>query len=120
MRRIRCDLPLQDSTYLVLADSLAEQFNSIHEKMIINRFVKTFYNTFRGKVVLNHTISFDMKTPCNQILEDQTTTDALLLAQISSIIRLYPNGTVEDIVGDKDKEGFVITEYIYAIVTSQL
>ena len=111
MRCNRCDLPLQDSTYLVLADSLAEQFN---------RLVKTFYDTFRGKVVLNHTISFDMKTPCNQIIEDQTTPDALLLAQTSSIVRLYPNGTVEDVVGDKDKEGYVITEYIYAIVTSQL
>ena len=112
MRCIRCDLPLQDSTHLVLADSLAEQFNSIHEKMIINRFVKTFYNTFRGKVVLNHTISFDMKTPCNQILEDATTPDALLLTQTSSIVRMYPNGTVEDVVGDKER--------IYTIFTSQL
>ena len=103
MRCNRCDLPLQDSTYLVLADSLAEQFN---------RLIKTFYNTFRGKVVLNHTISFDMKTPCNQILEDATTPDALLLTQTSSIVRMYPNGTVEDVVGDKER--------IYTIFTSQL
>ena len=86
----------------------------------MNRLVKTFYDTFRGKVVLNHTISFDMKTPCNQILEDATTPDALLLTQTSSIVRMYPNGTVEDVVGDKDKEGYVITERIYTIFTSQL
>ena len=54
-----------------------------------------------------------MTTECNQIIEDQTTPDALLLAQESAIVRIYLNGTVEDVVGDKDNKGYGITEYIY-------
>ena len=54
-----------------------------------------------------------METECNQIIEDRTTPDALLLAQESAIVRMYLNGTVEDVVGDKDNTGYEITDYIY-------
>ena len=59
-----------------------------------------------------------MTTECNQILKDKTTPDALLLAQESAIVRIYLNGTVEDIVGDKDNIGYEITDYIlHSLVT---
>ena len=85
----------------------------VYKKLVMKKVIKIFYDTFRGKVVLNYTTSFDMTTECNQIIEDQTTPDALLLAQESAIVRMYLNGTVKDVVGDRANTGYEITKFIY-------
>ena len=61
-----------------------------------------------------------MTAECKQIIEDQTTPDALLVAQESAIVRMYLNGTVEDVVGDKDNTGYEITEYIYHSLVTRI
>ena len=43
----------------------------------------------------------------NEIIADQTTPDAVLLAEDSAVIRMYPNGTTEVVVGDRSTKGCV-------------
>ena len=40
-------------------------------------------------------------------MEDETTPGAVLLAETTAIARMYPIGTVEEIVGDKYNKGYV-------------
>ena len=44
---------------------------------------------------------------CNEIIKDETTPDAVLLAEGSAIFRMYPNGTTEDLVGNISFHGWV-------------
>ena len=39
------------------------------------------------------------------MVEDETTPGAVLLAENTAVVRMYLNGTIEDIVGDKDNKG---------------
>ena len=48
-----------------------------------------------------------MADPYYEILEDQTTPDAVLLAAFSAVVRMYSNGTTEVVVGDKSTYGCV-------------
>ena len=41
------------------------------------------------------------------MVEDETTSGAVLLAESTAVVRMYLNGTIEDIVGDKDNSGYV-------------
>ena len=40
-------------------------------------------------------------------MEDETTPGAVLLAEATAVARMYPNGTVEDVVGDENNKGYV-------------
>ena len=43
----------------------------------------------------------------NEIIADQTTPDAVLLAEYSTVVRMYSNGTTEVVVGDRSIYGCV-------------
>ena len=49
---------------------------------------------------------------CKQIIEDETTPGAFLLAVNTAVIRMYPNGTTEDVVGDDSIYG-----YLYIVIS---
>ena len=42
-----------------------------------------------------------------QILADEATPDAVLLAENSAVVRMYSNGTTEVVVGDRSTSGCV-------------
>ena len=42
-----------------------------------------------------------------EIIEDETNPDAVLLAEDSAVVRMYPNGTTEVVVGNTSTRGCV-------------
>ena len=62
---------------------------------------------FSGEITFNCTESFESGRFYWQLIEDMTTPGAVLLAERTAVARMYPNGTIEDVVGDKDTEGYV-------------
>ena len=99
-------------------------------KTIVRAFQKTFYiihksefclwfvyaikklcfvSHFSGRIVLNYTATVQPGPYYKEIIADQTTPDAVLLAESSSVFRMYPNGTTEIILGSKNKPGYVRT-----------
>ena len=62
---------------------------------------------FSGEISFNCTASFKNSRYYFQLVEDETTPGAVLLAEQAAIARMYPNGTIEDVVGDKDIRGYV-------------
>ena len=62
---------------------------------------------FSGEITFNCTESFENSRFYYQIIEDMTTPGAVLLAEATAIARMYPNGTIEDVVGDKNRAGYV-------------
>ena len=57
--------------------------------------------------MLNHTLSFETSVVYREIIADQTTPDAVLLAADSAVVRMYPNGATEVLVGDINARGCV-------------
>ena len=57
--------------------------------------------------MLNHTSSLETSVVFNEIIADQTTPDAVLLAANSAVVRMYPNGATEVLVGDLNTGGCV-------------
>ena len=43
----------------------------------------------------------------HEIIEDETTPDAVLLAQYSAVVRMYSNGTTEVVLGKTSTRGCV-------------
>ena len=46
----------------------------------------------------------------NQIIDDVTTPDSVLLAQKTAIVWLYMNGSIENVVGNQPTSGYVWEE----------
>ena len=57
--------------------------------------------------MLNHTSSFETSVVFNEIIADETTPDAVLLAADSAVVRMYPNETTEVLLGDLNTGGCV-------------
>lgn len=60
---------------------------------------------FSGEIILNITIKYEFDSAVWQIIEDETTPGAVLLASARFIHRLYLNGSREDVVRNPDKVG---------------
>ena len=65
------------------------------------------YSCASGDIVLNYTTSFQMSDKYRQILADEATPDAVLLAENSAVVRMYSNGTTEVVVGNRSTSGCV-------------
>ena len=65
------------------------------------------FDCFSGETILNYTESFETSAGYREILADQTTPDAVLLAEKFSVYRMYSNGTAEAVVGKVSTRGCV-------------
>ena len=63
---------------------------------------------FRGEIIVNFTAEYEVSSTVRQIIEDETTPNAVLLASTYSILRMYLNGSTEDVVGQTGSAGYVI------------
>ena len=66
-------------------------------KLMISQL--TFFCVFRGEIVVHSTAEYKFSSDVKQIIEDETTPNAVLLATYHSILRMYLNGSTEDVVG---------------------
>ena len=60
---------------------------------------------FSGEIILNITTKYEFDPAVKQIIEDETTPGAVLLASARFIHRIYLNGSREDVVGNPDEVG---------------
>ena len=70
-------------------------------------FFFKFFCYVRGEIAFKYKTLFDMAGFYYEIIADQTTPDAVLLAADSAVTRMYPNGTTEGVVGDINTKGCV-------------
>ena len=75
-------------------------------KLMINQ-LKISY-VFRGEIVVNFTAGYALSSTIYQIIEDETTPNAVLLASSPSLLRMYLNGSIENVVGNPSSHGYVV------------
>ena len=76
----------------------------------------TFFCVFRGEIVVHSTAEYTLSPTVYQIIEDETTPNAVLLATLSSILRMFLNGSTEDVVGNSSSHGYVMSVCDISIV----
>ena len=81
-----------------------------------NDVQSNFFYVFRGEIVLNFRAEYGVTTTVKQIIEDETTPNAVLLATYYSILRMYLNGSTEDVVGNPSSLGYVMNVCDISIV----
>ena len=62
---------------------------------------------YSGELVLNYKTFKTTSNSIYGIVEDETTTGAILFSTWYAIVRLYPNGTKEVVVGEEGSAGYV-------------
>ena len=80
--------------------------NSCFCVILLTRHLNNF-SCFRGEIVLNYTTTIEMEVWYRDIIADQTTPGAVLLAKNTGVFRMYPNGTTDILVGQTTAKGCV-------------